>query len=274
MASDPDGTMPLLSLGFPDAGIKLPVLFVGHGSPTNAIEDNEFSRAWSDAGKTLPKPRAILCISAHWETAGTCVTAMEKPKTIHDFSGFPQPLHDMQYPAPGSPALAQLARTSIRKAEVRLDHDWGLDHGAWSVLCRMFPDADIPVVQLSLDRARKPAFHYQLGRELRGFRNKGVLILGSGNIVHNLGRLVWRDTAHDWALEFDEVMKGLMLSGDHDSIIHYQRLGESALLSVPTNEHFLPLLYVLALQEAEDEIKFFSDRVTLGSISMRSLWIG
>jgi len=255
-------------------GTRMPDLFVGHGSPTNAIENNEFSRAWADAARSVPRPRAILCISAHWETAGTRVTAMKAPKTIHDFYGFPQSLYDMRYPAPGSPDLAQLIRESIHTTDVRLDQDWGLDHGTWSVLCRMFPAADIPVVQLSLDRTREPAFHYELGRELQGLCSQGILILGSGNIVHNLGRIVWQDQAYDWALEFDEAIRRLILAGDHEAIVHYDRLGQAARLSVPTNEHFLPLLYILALQGQEDAIGFFTEKVTLGSISMRSLRIG
>ena len=204
---------------FADSETRLPTLFVGHGSPMNAIEDNEFSRAWAETGTALPRPKAILCISAHWETAGTQVTAMEQPKTIHDFYGFPQPLYEMRYPAPGSPGLARLTRDTLRKTGVRLDSEWGLDHGAWSVLCRMFPGADIPVVQLSLDRTREPAFHY-------------------------------------------------------DSIVHYSRLGQAARLSVPTNEHFLPLLYILALQDRDESVEFFAEQVTSGSLSMRSLKIG
>ena len=252
----------------------MPAIFVGHGSPTNAIEDNEFSRAWADMGGAIPTPAAILCISAHWETAGTSVTAMESPQTIHDFYGFPQPLHEMRYPAPGSPSLAQLVREHVRASDIQLNHDWGLDHGTWSVLCRMFPAADIPVVQMSLDRTKDAAFHYALGRELRGLRDQGVLILGSGNVVHNLGLIRWKDTAYDWAVEFDETMKDLIRSGDHDAVIHYDRLGRMAQLSVPTNEHFLPLMYILGLQEEEDALSFFAEKVTLGSISMRSLRIG
>jgi 4,5-DOPA dioxygenase extradiol len=259
---------------FPRDDIKMPALFVGHGSPTNAIEDNEFSRSWADIGRRLPKPTAILCISAHWETEGTHVAAMETPKTIHDFYGFPRPLYDMRYPAPGSPSLAQRVHGGVRTTDVQLNHDWGLDHGAWSVLCRMFPTADIPVVQVSLDRTKDAAFHYALGRELRGLRSQGVLILGSGNLVHNLGLIRWKDTAYDWAVEWDETMKGLIRSGDHDAIIHYGRLGRTAQLSVPTNEHFLPLLYILALQDTDDAASFFAEKVTLGSISMRSVRIG
>jgi 4,5-DOPA dioxygenase extradiol len=259
---------------FADSETRLPALFVGHGSPMNAIEDNEFSRAWMEAGRALPRPKAILCISAHWETVGTHVTAMEQPKTIHDFYGFPQPLYEMSYPSPGSPGLARLIQETVRKTEVRLDSEWGLDHGAWSVLCRMFPQADIPIVQLSLDRTRELAFHYALGKELRPLRDKGVLIVGSGNIVHNLRMMAWQDQAYGWAIEFDASMKQLILSGDHDSIIHYLQLGQAARLSVPTNEHFLPLLYTLALQDQNDAVEFFADRVTFGSISMRSLKIG
>jgi 4,5-DOPA dioxygenase extradiol len=259
---------------FVDSEVKMPALFVGHGSPMNAMEDNEFSRAWIEAGKSLPKPKAILCISAHWETVGTQVTAMEQPKTIYDFYGFPQPLYEIQYPAQGSPDLARLVQETVRKTQVGPDFEWGLDHGAWSVLCRMFPDVDVPVIQLSLDHTKEPVFHYELGKELKALRDKGVLIIGSGNIVHNLRVVAWQDKAYDWALEFDERMKQLILSGDHDSIIHYPRFGQAAHLAVPTNEHYLPLLYVLALQDKGDDIAFFADKVTMGSISMRSLRIG
>ena len=274
MAMDLAATLTETNATFPETDVRLPALFVGHGSPTNAIEDNEFSRSWAEAGSALPRPRAILCVSAHWETQGTYVTAMRKPKTIHDFYGFPQALFEMQYPAPGSQELARLVCASIHETEVRLDQEWGLDHGAWSVLSRMFPAADIPVVQLSLDRGREAEAHYELARSLRALRKRGVLILGSGNIVHNLGRLVWQDTAYDWAVEFDERVKRLIASGDHDAIIQYQRLGQAARLAVPTNEHFLPLLYILALQDGEDEVGFFADKVTLGSMSMRSVRIG
>jgi 4,5-DOPA dioxygenase extradiol len=252
----------------------MPALFVGHGSPMNAIEENEFSRAWADAAASLPRPEAILCISAHWETDGARVTAMERPRTIHDFIGFPRPLFEVRYHAPGSPELARVVRESVRTANVLEDSGWGLDHGAWSVLRRMYTAADVPVVQLSLDRTKEPAFHYALGRELSPLRENGVLIVGSGNLVHNLGRMVWQDTAFDWAVEFDERMKRLILSGDHAGIVRYPELGPTARLSVPTNEHFLPLLYVLALQGEGDGVGFFAEKVTLGSISMRSLRIG
>jgi 4,5-DOPA dioxygenase extradiol len=256
-----------------DTEFKMPAVFIGHGSPMNAIEDTEFSRLWSRIGRSLPRPRAILCVSAHWETLGTRVTAMESPRTIHDFAGFPRALFDVEYPAPGSPVLAEQVRMIVNMP-VSADFDWGLDHGAWSVLCRMYPEADIPVVQLSLDRAKTPALHYELGKALRALRTKGVLIVGSGNIVHNLGSVVWKDIAYDWAAAFDEHMKHLILRGDHESIIHFDRLGEAARLSVPSPEHFLPLLYVLALQGPEEQVTFFAEKVTLGSIAMRSVIVG
>ncbi len=260
---------------FADSDQKMPALFVGHGSPLNAIEDNEFSRAWIETGRALPTPRAILCVSAHWETRGTRVTAMEQPKTIHDFGGFPRALYEYQYPAPGSPDLARLIQETVTQAKVGLDDEWGLDHGAWSVLCRMFPRADIPVVQLSLDHFQPPEFHYALGRELRALRNKGVLIVGSGNIVHNLGAAIFdADQQFDWAIEFDETIKRLILAGEHDPIVHYENLGRVAQLAVPTNEHYLPLLYILALQDPGEPVRFFAERVSMGSLSMRSMWIG
>jgi 4,5-DOPA dioxygenase extradiol len=260
---------------FPFAASKkrMPVLFIGHGSPMNAIEDNVFSRSWIEAGKTLSRPEAILCISAHWETNGTLVTSMERPKTIHDFSGFPRALYEMQYPAPGSPELAGMVKETITSTDVQLDRAWGLDHGTWSVLCKMFPEVDIPVVQLSLDQSRDASFHYRLGRELASLRHRGVLIIGSGNIVHNLRMMSWQEDGYDWAIEFDETIKRLIRSGDHDSLIHYQNFGKTARLSIPTNEHYLPLLYILALLGEEEQVRFFADRVTLGSISMSSLWI-
>jgi 4,5-DOPA dioxygenase extradiol len=258
----------------PETEATMLALFIGHGNPMNAIEDTEFSRAWAEVALSLPKPKALLCVSAHWETAGTRVTAMEQPKTIHDFYGFPPALFEKRYPAPGSPDLARMVQGLVRTAAIELDSDWGLDHGEWSVLCRMFPDADVPVIQLSLDQRKIPASHYELGRELRGLRKKGVLILGSGNIAHNLREMAWEDSAYDWALEFDARIKGLILSGDHEAIIGYSKLGRSAHLAVPTPEHYLPLLYVLGTQDDSDGVAFFADKVTLGSMSMRSVKIG
>jgi 4,5-DOPA dioxygenase extradiol len=251
----------------------MPLLFVGHGSPMNALEDNEFTRAWSATAGAIPLPKAILSVSAHWETRGTLVTAMEEPETIHDFYGFPQALSDVRYPAPGAPALATLLQGMVRTTTVQRNTDWGLDHGTWSVLSRMFPGADIPVLQLSLDRTQKPASHYALGRELAPLRRRGVLILGSGNMVHNLALIRWQDTAYEWASEFDDTLARLILAKDHQAIVNYEELGENARLSVPTREHFLPLLYILALQEEDEHPSFFATGVTLGSISMRSVLI-
>ncbi len=263
-----------LDIAFDDLAQKMPALFIGHGSPMNAIEDNQFTGTWEEMATVLPQPRAILCISAHWETRGTHVTAMDKPKTIHDFGGFPRQLFEYQYPAPGSPELAQLIQQTVQKTPVGLDQSWGLDHGTWSVLCRMYPEANIPVVQLSLDQTQAPAYHYALGQELRTLRNKGVLIVGSGNIVHNLGLMSLQSKGYDWAIEFDEAMKQWMLSGDHAAIVDYNKLGRTARLAVPTNEHFLPLLYILALQDNQEQLRFFTEEMAMGSLSMRSVWIG
>lgn len=264
-----------LRTAFPISDASMPALFVGHGSPMNALEDNAFTRAWARAIQAIPRPSAILCVSAHWETSGTLVTGMDTPRTIHDFGGFPRALFQKQYPAPGSPALAHLTQETIHQAGVRIDHTWGLDHGAWSVLCRMFPDSDIPVVQLSLDRTQPPEYHYALAQELRTLRQRGVLILGSGNIVHNLRMTVFDDALqYDWALEFDQTASQLITSGNHQALVNYQALGSAARLAIPTNEHYLPLLYVLALQREQDAVSFFADQVTYGAISMRSVRIG
>ena len=253
---------------------RMPVLFVGHGNPMNAIEENEFSKAWTAAGKSLPKPKAILCISAHWETAGTKVTAMEKPKTIHDFYGFPGELFAVEYPAAGSPDLAQIVRKAITLTEVKPDLEWGLDHGTWSVLRRMFPMADVPVVQLSLDRTKPFEHHYQLAGQLKELREEDVLIMGSGNLVHNLRTVVFEDIAYDWAVDYDNKVRQWILDDDHEPIIHYEKQGQSAMLSVNSGEHNLPLLYSLGLKEPGEPVSFFADKVWGGSISMRSVRIG
>lgn len=254
---------------------KMPVLFVGHGSPMNAIEDTEFSRVWLEIGKHLPVPEGILCVSAHWQTTGgTFVTAMEKPRTIHDFSGFPEELNTMEYPAPGAPSLAAKVQKAITGVQVKADQSWGLDHGTWSVMCRLFPRANVPVVQLSLDRGLQPTQHYEVGRELQPLRDQGVLIIGSGNMVHNLGIMEWGEKGFDWAVEFDVKLAELIGKKDHAALIDYPGLGPAAKKAIPTNEHYLPLLYVLALQGEREKLTFFADKVTLGSISMRSLMIG
>ncbi|TRZ46487.1 4,5-DOPA dioxygenase extradiol [Robertkochia solimangrovi] len=256
---------------------KMPVLFLGHGSPMNAIEENEFVSQFRKRGKELRKPKAILCISAHWETRGTKVTAMNHPRTIHDFGGFPQALFDVEYPAPGSPQLAAETIKLITKAPVEADDHWGLDHGAWSVIKHMYPNADIPVVQLSLDYTKPVKYHYELAQQLAGLRNKGVLIIGSGNVVHNLRKVAWQQLNEpfgwDWAMEANDKIRSLILNGDHKSLIDYSNLGRSLQLSIPTPEHYLPLLYALALQGKNEEAELFNDTTVGGSISMLSLQI-
>jgi len=255
---------------------QMPVLFLGHGSPMNAIQETEFSKGWQMIGKTLPKPNAILCISAHWETRGTFVTAMEKPPTIHDFGGFPEELFAVLYPAPGSPDLARETKKIVTKTNVGLDDQWGLDHGAWSVIKHLYPKADVPVIQMSLDYNQGPQFHYELAKELGALRKKGVLIIGSGNIVHNLPRMNWNqpDIGFDWAIEANTKLKSLISSGDHQSIVQYKSLGKAVELSVPTPEHFLPLIYTLGLKQEKDSLSFFNDKTIMGSISMTSVKIG
>ncbi len=255
---------------------KMPVLFLGHGSPMNAIQDTEFSRGWRTIGQSLPKPNAIICVSAHWETKGTYVTAMEKPKTIHDFGGFPQELFDVQYPAPGSPAFAQQTKEAITSTEVGLDQQWGLDHGTWSVVKHLYPKADVPVIQLSLDYTKGPQYHYELAKELASLRKKGVLIIGSGNIVHNLGIIDWQnqDQGYDWAVEANNTMKSLITKGDYAPLINYTSMGKAFQLSIPTPEHFLPMLYTLGLKDDTDTVTFFNDKTIMGSIAMTSLMMG
>jgi 4,5-DOPA dioxygenase extradiol len=257
---------------------QMPLLFLGHGSPMNALEKNEFSMKWEEIGKTLPRPNAILCLSAHWETKGTYVTAMQKPATIHDFGGFPQALFEVQYPAPGSPVLANETKGIVTNAEVRLDEKWGLDHGCWSVVSHLYPKADIPVVQMSLDYYQAPNYHYELGKELFSLRKKGVLIIGSGNIVHNLGMVAWdrlnsEEFGYEWAIEANEKMKKYILSNDHDQLINFRSQGRAYNLAIPTAEHYLPLLYVLALKEESETVSLFNDKLIAGSLSMTSLKI-
>lgn len=250
----------------------MPALFVGHGSPMNALEDNAFTRGWAAAAHAMPKPAAVLCVSAHWETRGVELTAAELPETIHDFFGFPDELFAKEYPAPGNPELARAVADLVASAPVELDVRRGLDHGAWSVLTAMYPDAHIPVVQLSLDTGRPPAFHYALGRELAPLRDRGVLILGSGNLVHNLGRIDFgREDGFDWADRFDGALKDRIRAGDHPALVRYDELGPDALLAVPTPEHFLPVLYVLAVRGAGETATFFNEAIVMGSIYMTSI---
>lgn len=257
---------------------KMPALFLGHGSPMNAIEENEFVKGFRNVAKEIEKPNAILCISAHWETKGTLVTAMQKPKTIHDFGGFPQALFDVQYPAPGSPGLAAQTQEVITKTEVQLDDKWGLDHGAWSVIKHMYPNADIPVVQMSLDYTKPPQYHYELAKELAQLRNKGVLIIGSGNMVHNLRKVDFSkinedNYAFDWAREANIKMKEYITTDNHQPLINYQSQGKAFELAIPTPEHYLPLLYTLALKDSKDKVDIFNDKALVGSLTMTSIKI-
>lgn len=253
----------------------MPLLFVGHGNPMNAITDNNFTQGWEQITQKVTPPSAILCISAHWETNGSYVTMMDKPRTIHDFGGFPQALFDVEYPAPGAPKFGKHLQASVTKTEVKSDHNWGLDHGTWSILNKMYPKADIPVFQMSLDYTKPPRYHYELAAELASLRKKGVLILGSGNIVHNLryARLGDHAQPYDWAIEFDELSKTLISNGDHSQLINYEKLGTAAKLSIPTPEHYLPLLYILGLQEENESPTFFNEELAFASGSMRSLII-
>lgn len=257
--------------------MRMPVLFIGHGSPMNAIDDNGYTRAVRKLGANLPRPKAILVISAHWMTEGTWITAMEKPKTIHDFYGFPQALFDVQYPAPGSPEIAKLIRESVPDPKIHADTEmWGLDHGAWSVLRHLYPQADVPVMQLSLHMEQPAEYHFQLGRQLARLRDEGVLLLGSGNLVHNLRRIRWE--AHvqpfDWAVEFDEWIKEKITQRDFAALMRDFRSTEAGRLSVPTLEHYLPLLYVLGAADEKDELRFEYEELQNGSISMRSFSFG
>ena len=253
---------------------RMPALFIGHGNPMNAIERNEFHRGWEEVARGLPNPKSVLCVSGHWETRGVYLTASESPETIHDFYGFPKALFDVRYPAPGDPGLARRAQELIESVDARLDPGRGLDHGAWSVLVAMYPKADVPVVQLSLDTSRPGAFHYALARELRPLRDEGVLILGSGNMVHNLPLFDYHDpNPLDWAARCDSEIKKRILERDHDALISCETLGPDARLAVPTPEHYFPLLYALALQDEDEHLGFFNSAV-LSSISMTSVLVG
>jgi 4,5-DOPA dioxygenase extradiol len=258
------------------AGSRMPVIFFGHGTPMNTLARNRYTEAWRRLGQAMPRPRTILCVSAHWYTHGTGVTAMERPETIHDFYGFPQALFDVQYPAPGDPALAARVRDLLQSVDVDLDQTWGLDHGTWSVLVHAFPDADVPVVQLSIDGMQPPRFHYELGRRLAPLRDEGVLVIGSGNVVHNLRVLDRRDDApgFDWAVRFNDHVRNALAARDHDALIDYAAGGEDAALAVPTPEHYLPLLYIAALQGEDEPISFPVDGIDKGSLGMLTVVAG
>ena len=259
-------------------GKLMPVLFIGHGTPMNAIENNVFSRGWAKVAQTLPRPQSILCVSAHWETAGTQVTAMKQPRTIHDFGGFPPQLYQVRYPAPGSPELARRVAGLVTGAA--LDESWGLDHGCWVVLRRMFPDADIPVLQWSLDYQSEPRRHFETGAQLAALRMEGVLIVASGNIVHNLRLVEVRGDdfsepfGFDWAVEADREFRALAEKRRYEDLFDYWSLGRPAQLAVPTPEHFLPMLYALALRGDDEQLTWFNDQPVAGSLTMTSFVVG
>ncbi|MCY0977735.1 4,5-DOPA dioxygenase extradiol [Chryseobacterium wangxinyae] len=258
---------------------KMPVLFLGHGSPMNAIEENQFVQGFRNVAKEISKPNAILCISAHWFTNGTKITAMDMPKTIHDFGGFPQALFDVNYPAPGNPELAKETAELLKPTLVEENHNWGLDHGAWSVIKHMYPEADIPVIQLSIDYTKPPQYHFDLAKRLNKLREKGILIIGSGNIIHNLRLIDWRNintvgVGWDWAIEAREKTNNWLLDGNFQHIIDYHKQGISLQYSVPTPDHYLPLVYSLALKDKSEDLVLFNDELIAGSLSMTSVKIG
>jgi 4,5-DOPA dioxygenase extradiol len=257
---------------------RMPLLFIGHGSPMNGIEDNEFSNRWKQMGTEIPVPNAVLVISAHWLSRGTHITAMPDPKTIHDFGGFPQALYEVDYPAPGDPQLAFETKQLITKTDVGLDHDWGLDHGTWTVVRHMYPQAQVPVVQLSIDYYKPANYHYELASELSALRRKGVLIIGSGNMVHNLRMVDWTkvnepEFGYDWSMEINEVFKTKILNQDHPGLINYDSIGTAARFAIPTPDHYYPLLYILGLQEKDEHAEFFNDKAIMGSLTMTSVKI-
>lgn len=261
-----------------DSTAQMPVLFIGHGSPMNGIEDNEFSNSWHKMGNEIEQPTAVLVISAHWLTHGTKITAMPSPKTIHDFGGFPQELFDVQYPAPGSPELAKETSELVKSTHVGLDHEWGLDHGTWTVVRHMYPKANIPVLQLSIDYSKPAQYHYNLAKELAALRKKGVLIIGSGNMVHNLRMIAWDkmdkpEYGFDWAVEMNTRFKQLITDGNHQPLINYEQMGIAAKYAIPTPDHYYPLMYALGLQNTKDQAVIFNDKAVMGSLTMTSVKI-
>lgn len=267
------------SSGLRENGYVMPVLFVGHGSPMNGIEDNQFSQGWRKIASEIPKPNAVLVVSAHWLSNGTRITAMDFPPTIHDFGGFPQALFEVQYPAPGSPEIAMETAALLKTFHAETDHDWGLDHGAWTVVRHMYPDADIPVLQLSIDYNKGPQYHYDLAKELYSLRKKGILIMGSGNMVHNLRMVAWNklnepEYGYDWAFELNDKFKNLIASGNHQDLIHFSRISSNINLAIPTSEHYLPLIYTIGLQSDKEDVMFFNDKAVGGSLTMTSVKFG
>jgi 4,5-DOPA dioxygenase extradiol len=255
---------------------KMPSLFIGHGSPMNAIEENQFVEGFRKIALEIEKPKAILCISAHWYTKGTKVTAVEMPKTIHDFSGFPEALYQVSYPAKGSPELASATRSMLEPVPVALDDTWGLDHGAWSILKHLYPDATIPVVEMSIDYTKPAPYHFELAQKLKSLRHRGVLIIGSGNMIHNLGLVDWKNFekdnyGYDWALEARETLNDYILNTNYAPLVDFKKLSQAVNLAIPTPDHYLPLLYTLGLREKEDNTTLFNDKLLAGSISMTSV---
>lgn len=256
---------------------RLPAIFFGHGNPMNALLDNAYTKAWAGVGTAIPRPTAILCISAHWFVPETGVTVSTAPRTIHDFGGFPAPLYQVEYPAPGDPALARRVQQMLAPLPVALDERWGLDHGTWSVLTHVYPKADVPIVQLSLDEREPASFHYEIGKRLAPLRDEGVLIVGSGNLVHNLHAFAWgrHDVEpFDWALRFEQQARDMLVAGEQAPLVDYDRLGRDALLSIPTPDHYLPLLYVIATRQQDDRISFPVEGVDGGSVSMLAVRVG
>ena len=267
-----------LSRGFSKTE-KMPVLFLGHGSPMNAIEENQFVEGFRNVGKTIPKPNAILCISAHWLTKGTKVTAMDLPPTIHDFGGFPKALFDVQYQAPGSPELAKETQQILSPIAVELDDSWGLDHGAWSVIKHLYPNADIPVIQMSIDYNQPMNYHFELANKLQSLREKGILIIGSGNIIHNLRMVDFANMdkdnyGYDWAIEVREKVNSFLLDGNYNPLIQYEKQSKAFQLAIPTPDHYIPLLYILGLQQKNEQLSLINDKLVAGSLSMTSVKIG
>lgn len=254
-----------------------PAIFFGHGNPMNALASNAWTNGWAAIGKEVPRPRAVLCVSAHWYVPGTMVTAMPAPRTIHDFGGFPRELYEIEYAAPGDPELAKRVGNLLAPVPVGLDNRWGLDHGTWSVLCHVFPEADVPIVQLSIDETQPARFHYELAKQLEPLRDEGVLVIGSGNLVHNLHTYAWgrhKVDPFDWAVRFEERARALLRLSNHEPLIDYESIGKDALLSVPTPDHYLPLLYVIALQRENEEVSFPVTGFDGGSISMLTVRLG
>jgi len=255
----------------------MPAIFFGHGNPMNALQKNVWTESWAQVGQTIPRPKAIVCVSAHWYLPATLITGLDQPRTIHDFGGFPRPLYEVRYPAPGDLALGRRMQQLLAPANAELDSDWGFDHGTWSVLCHVYPNADVPVVQLSIDETQPAQFHYDIGQRLAPLRDEGVLVMGSGNLVHNLHAYAWGRhpvEPFDWAVRFEKKARDLMTAGNFQPLVDYESLGRDAMLSAPTPDHYLPLIYVLGAAQAGERVTFPAEGVDGGAVSMLSVKIG